>query len=117
MNTDDYNEADELKSYVSFNFRQLTTKEEGEELDKRFRLFFDAVAHLKHRDPNLMSKTDVQFIEQQRGPFDSLEAEISQRVWSEINSGAIRINRCPECSRIVRTPRAKQCLWCGHDWH
>jgi hypothetical protein len=27
------------------------------------------------------------------------------------------INRCPACGRIVRTPRARQCLWCGHDWH
>src|SRR5436853_229135 len=26
------------------------------------------------------------------------------------------INRCPECRRIVATPRAKQCLWCKHDW-
>jgi hypothetical protein len=27
------------------------------------------------------------------------------------------INRCPRCHRIVRTPKAKQCFWCGHDWH
>jgi hypothetical protein len=27
------------------------------------------------------------------------------------------INRCPRCHRIVRTPSAKQCLWCKHDWH
>jgi rRNA maturation endonuclease Nob1 len=27
------------------------------------------------------------------------------------------INRCPACKRIVRTPRAQHCLWCGHDWH
>ncbi|EGF27115.1 hypothetical protein [Rhodopirellula baltica] len=27
------------------------------------------------------------------------------------------INRCPECSRIVRTLLAKQCSWCKHKWH
>jgi hypothetical protein len=27
------------------------------------------------------------------------------------------INRCPRCARIVRAPKARQCLWCGHDWH
>jgi hypothetical protein len=27
------------------------------------------------------------------------------------------INRCPQCCRIVRTPRARQCFWCGCDWH
>lgn len=32
------------------------------------------------------------------------------------HGGAI-INRCPRCRRVVKTPRAQQCLWCGHDWH
>ena len=27
------------------------------------------------------------------------------------------VNRCRSCGRIVATPRAKQCLWCGNDWH
>jgi hypothetical protein len=27
------------------------------------------------------------------------------------------INRCPRCRRVVATPRARQCLWCKHDWH
>jgi hypothetical protein len=27
------------------------------------------------------------------------------------------VNRCPECGKIVRTPRAKQCNWCFYDWH
>lgn len=26
-------------------------------------------------------------------------------------------NRCPKCNRLARTPTAKQCLWCHHDWH
>ena len=29
----------------------------------------------------------------------------------------IIIARCPKCERVIRTPTAKQCLWCGHDWH
>jgi len=29
----------------------------------------------------------------------------------------IRVNRCPRCNRIVASPNAKQCLWCGHNWH
>jgi hypothetical protein len=27
------------------------------------------------------------------------------------------IKRCPQCRRIVATPRARQCLWCHYDWH
>jgi hypothetical protein len=29
----------------------------------------------------------------------------------------ILVNRCPKCERIVCTPKAQQCLWCGYDWH
>jgi len=27
------------------------------------------------------------------------------------------VARCPQCHRVLRTPRAKQCRWCLHDWH
>ena len=27
------------------------------------------------------------------------------------------INRCPNCGRVARTPKARQCRWCLHDWH
>ena len=27
------------------------------------------------------------------------------------------VNRCPRCRRIARTSKARQCFWCGHDWH
>ncbi len=29
----------------------------------------------------------------------------------------VSINRCLSCNRVVRTPKAQQCLWCGFDWH
>jgi hypothetical protein len=32
-------------------------------------------------------------------------------------AGQILINRCPVCQRIVRTPKARLCVWCGHTWH
>ncbi len=27
------------------------------------------------------------------------------------------LNLCPQCSKLARTPFAKQCRFCGHDWH
>ncbi len=26
-------------------------------------------------------------------------------------------NLCPECNKLARTPKAKQCRFCGHNWH
>ncbi len=30
---------------------------------------------------------------------------------------APEVNRCPRCRRVLRTPAAMQCFWCGLDWH
>ena len=38
----------------------------------------------------------------------------ARRIIAEQN---LTIARCTNCDRIVRTPNAQQCLWCGHDWH
>ena len=27
------------------------------------------------------------------------------------------LNYCPNCGKLARTPQAKQCRHCGHDWH
>jgi hypothetical protein len=41
---------------------------------------------------------------------------VRARVLAEA-SDQIVIMRCPMCLRIVRTPKARQCMWCHHDWH
>jgi len=41
---------------------------------------------------------------------------VCQRVLAEFGS-EVFINRCPQCNRVVRTPKALQCFWCGCDWH
>ena len=42
--------------------------------------------------------------------------QVSDRVMSDC-AQQLFINRCAKCARVVTTPRAQQCLWCGHDWH
>jgi hypothetical protein len=29
----------------------------------------------------------------------------------------IFLNNCPSCGALARTPQARQCRACGHDWH
>jgi hypothetical protein len=48
----------------------------------------------------------------------AFQSRMVDRVIAEEQSGILRVvNRCPNCAKVVRTKNAKQCLWCGHDWH
>ena len=48
--------------------------------------------------------------------YDEFSWTVAERVLVE-HGGRVVLNRCPECDRIAETPKARQCLWCGHDWH
>jgi hypothetical protein len=49
--------------------------------------------------------------------FYSFQERVRRRIWDEFHAGVLHVNRCPQCHRVVRTPSAQQCFWCGHDWH
>ncbi|MCI0639926.1 MAG: hypothetical protein L0Y72_19305 [Gemmataceae bacterium] len=42
---------------------------------------------------------------------------VEPRIRDALSSGSLKVNRCPRCAKISRTPMARQCFWCGHDWH
>lgn len=47
---------------------------------------------------------------------DALRDRVRERILRECRDQVV-LNRCPKCTRLVATPQARQCLWCGHDWH
>lgn len=44
-----------------------------------------------------------------------MQMKIAERLVRELEDKII--NNCPKCGGLARTPRAKQCRHCGHDWH
>jgi hypothetical protein len=46
---------------------------------------------------------------------ENAEEKIAQRIYDQ-HSDAI-MNFCPQCGQLARTPKAKQCRFCGFDWH
>ena len=44
---------------------------------------------------------------------DKLEDKIATRL---LNDNIGIVNRCPKCDKIARTPKARQCRFCGHKW-
>ena len=51
-----------------------------------------------------------------RDGYPAFRIKVRDRLLRE-HANAVLIVRCPRCHRIVKTPKARQCLWCGHDWH
>ena len=43
-------------------------------------------------------------------------AQTARRIMDEHKSEIV-FNLCPRCSSLARTPRARQCRFCGLDWH
>lgn len=41
---------------------------------------------------------------------------IADKLYAE-HGGESLFNNCPRCQLLARTPLAKQCRYCGHDWH
>ncbi|WP_223788304.1 hypothetical protein [Marinicella meishanensis] len=47
--------------------------------------------------------------------IERFRTTVRNRILTE-HADEVFINRCPECKKLVATPRAQLCLWCGHIW-
>ena len=118
--SDHYDEEEELTRYVLVHHGSLMTKLEHQLIrtieaeQKADAAETEAMASmLRSRWGRLSDDEAARALE--AGPRDCRRG-IRDRLLRDY-AGQIQLNRCPVCHRIVRTPQAKQCLWCGHDWH
>lgn len=51
-----------------------------------------------------------------RDGYDAFVLRTGQRILND-NRGLIVLNYCPHCRGLARTPKARQCRFCRHDWH
>jgi hypothetical protein len=112
----DYDEAIVLEQYLRHNFAHLMTPFEAMALNafttrdvQTLRTLGQAAgSHHRGEDPEVLKALAVG-----QEPFLK---KVFQRVLRD-HASSIVINRCPKCQRIVASPAARQCLWCGHHWH
>jgi hypothetical protein len=114
----DYNEDETLTRYIWHNYRELMSNFERE---------VDLVAivrqHAQKANPQLHQALldhqgrcgDPAIESALEAGFRAFYQRVRDRLLDE-HSDQIVINRCPSCDRIVRTPRARVCVWCGHTW-
>jgi len=121
MTVEDYNDARALRAYTRTHFPHLMTPLErrvteyiapivSDATDTKIRKLYE---FLETRDGHA---EDAEVMNTCHTPFERRIENAMDRVLVERRSEIVE-NRCPKCHRLVRTPKAKQCLWCGNDWH
>lgn len=114
-----YDDDRELTDYIWHNYRHLLTAFE-------WRVWNADTADWKaERSSEKMASTIRKRWGSQNDPevaaalergIAVFRREARNRILAE-HPEEVTINRCSRCQRIVATPLARQCLWCGLDWH
>jgi hypothetical protein len=119
----EYDEDDWLDGYVCANYPDLLTDFERAGFEA---LHIEKKAAL-HAQEGLEEQASLErrrYIDMNKpGASEALkmgDSAFMRRVRKRIlveHPDQIDLNRCPKCGRIPRTPKAKLCPWCYHNWH
>lgn len=63
-----------------------------------------------------LSSEDPEVLRLAADGYEAFERHTAARILQEYGV-RVRFNRCPRCGELARTPTAKQCRHCRHDWH
>jgi hypothetical protein len=73
------------------------------------------VANTSHPPRDLLSN-DPEVLQLASDGIDAFMVRTAQRILDE-HSDEIDFNYCPRCGALAKTPKARQCRFCYHDWH
>ncbi|WP_073064142.1 hypothetical protein [Chryseobacterium oranimense] len=48
--------------------------------------------------------------------YEEFELNVAKRIMNEVPE-KVFLNNCPKCNKLARTPFARQCRYCGNNWH
>jgi hypothetical protein len=119
----DYDDNEEIYRYVTFTKELMTDLEWRAEwlamMRHKAKLADNPEVHAQLRSQFEAELDDDvrQMIGDDSQGFSLLKPRIVERFLRDAADGRAVLNRCPACARVVKTPHARQCLWCGHDWH
>src|SRR5262245_45871081 len=101
--------------YVINYYGGLMTRAEG-----RAHLTFLAEAKVAHGySPDSMADRrtkDPEALSLMHHGVQAFRRKVRERILRD-HRERIFLNYCPKCGGLAKTPRARQCFWCFHDWH
>lgn len=119
--------ATEKAWYVFRYYAHLMTKQEHVAhrhligTAKAMRGRTDVVAQVEARksaSPGLrdLLSSDAEVLGLTSEGLDVFIERVAQRILGE-HRDEVEFNNCPKCGALARTPKARQCRFCGFDWH
>jgi len=111
---EEYDDALEVENFLREHFRSFMTAKESQAVEEQTRALIESSTYLLQTHT---SKEQLRSAKKLKDEINAIQNDALERVRRDYWAGRLQVNRCPECSRVVKTPLAKQCLWCGHDWH
>jgi len=115
----DYDEESVLTKYICNHYQHLMTDFERKTIDVISKRMKAEAATSEEITRMTLEKwgsmDDVEVNEALVNGYQAYQQRVRDRVLKD-HTKDVFINRCPQCNRIVRTPEAKLCLWCGHSW-
>lgn len=61
-------------------------------------------------------RTEPEILDFLKDGYDEFELNIAKRIMMK-NPEKVFLNNCSQCDKLARTPYARQCRHCGHNWH
>lgn len=113
VEADFYDEASQLTAYVSANYVSLRTDFERA-VESASAARQKAAGGHRQRDVIAECRNGDVAIETALADMSAFWRSVSDRILQQ-HAAEVVINRCPACRRLLRTPKARQCFWCGHD--
>jgi hypothetical protein len=118
MNATSYNEDQTLQRYMADLVRFFITDLEQRALNLAIaREKAKSNDWLRGRLPGWLARESNEVVLASERGCRVIQEQIRNRIEQEHREGKQTVNRCPACGRIAHTPFARQCQWCGHDWH
>ncbi|MGG1922718.1 hypothetical protein AB1278_12975 [Chryseobacterium sp. NRRL B-14798] len=108
----------ETIDYIIRYFSKLMTKDEALALNHHM---YTLKSSENTRMRNIMIErgwinSDPEVIQLLEHGYEVFEQNVVTRIMKETPE-KVFFNNCPKCHKLARTPRAKQCRYCGYNWH
>jgi hypothetical protein len=111
-------EETDLEQYIVIHYHHLLTLEE--KLAYKHHLTSEKAENSNENFGKMLlsrwGTTNKEALKLLEGGYNDFKKNVANRILTE-RPKEVFINNCPKCGKLARTPLAKQCRFCGHDWH